>query len=276
MANDELMRLAQRVENLAWVPGHKHKLEAVVADLRALAQRASQHGAVPAEVIESAAKYGWEHASWDWENVRLGLGRFAAAPAPEASKCGPACARCGSTTGAACDERGCGYLTAGNGAPEAERAEGDAEDTFREFVEMCAEQAGGMVNGNRLSMLAKSVLSAHPAPPPAGQPEASPLTWVNPAPHASAPMEPQRTANYPVGFQLDESRTRAFIGQPEGVEATPHAIRAFKACIRDLKNMIEDASDYGLDEGHVGALETAVESIELRLASAQRAGKDGA
>lgn len=51
--------------------------------------------------------------------------------------------------------------------------------------------------------------------PPAGQPEGSTLTWVNPAPHASAPMEPQRTANYPIGFQLDESKARAFLGQPD-------------------------------------------------------------
>lgn len=51
--------------------------------------------------------------------------------------------------------------------------------------------------------------------PAAGQPEGPPLMWVNPAPHASAPREPQRTANYPIGFQLDESRTRAFLGQPE-------------------------------------------------------------
>jgi hypothetical protein len=27
-------------------------------------------------VIEAAAKYGWQHASWDWENVRGGLDRF--------------------------------------------------------------------------------------------------------------------------------------------------------------------------------------------------------
>ena len=31
--------------------------------------------------IEAAARYGWEHANWEWENVRIGLGEQAQQPA---------------------------------------------------------------------------------------------------------------------------------------------------------------------------------------------------
>ena len=56
-----------------------------VAELRTLAQQ-GKAGGVPSEVIEAAARYGWQHASWPWKSVRGGLDRFVTPPAhsPEA------------------------------------------------------------------------------------------------------------------------------------------------------------------------------------------------
>lgn len=103
---------------------------------------------------------------------------LAAAPAPEASKCGPACARCGSTTGAACSDHGCHYLTAGNAAPEAERAEGDDETWIPPSIENTVraavkewDECRSPIDAQAAMHKIANCLAHHPAPPPAGQPE---------------------------------------------------------------------------------------------------------
>ena len=55
MANDELMRLAERVEALAtdWTSIEEaEKRDAIAADLRDLAQRAPQNGAMPEGMLD--------------------------------------------------------------------------------------------------------------------------------------------------------------------------------------------------------------------------------
>lgn len=250
MANDELMRLAERVDMLMtvrkWAPVRKE----IATDLRALAQRAPQHGAVPGkkrpEDFDDYAppEHGNAAEYWSdgWNACRAAM---LAAPAPEAVMI--------------------------NGLTEAERAKGEAVE---------APYAGEFTNGECAAKLQAflDIMKEHdPALWPRGiVREVERAVWVLRNPPKPAPVCNCRGAQ-----PRQDMRDRGHggythpapppAGQPEGVEATPHAIRAFKACIRDLKNMIEDASDYGLDEGHVGALETAVESIELRLASAQQA-----
>ncbi|MDQ8050719.1 hypothetical protein [Luteibacter sp.] len=52
----------------------------------------------------------------------------------------------------------------------------------------------------------------------------------------------------------------------EGAVAA-HAQRAFKNCIRELRQIQDEAKDYDFDEMTVQALQTGIESIELRLAT---------
>lgn len=179
----------------------KRAIRAVVA---ALAQRAPQNGAMPegmldlvealdAAMVESLMGEGadiWKGNRGKLrnrlpENVGAILAKMrallAAAPAPEASKCGPACARCGSTTGAACSDHGCHYLTAGNGAPEAERAKGEAAaqsvDAYLRIDPAGIEPTIAVMPGDR-ERWADIGYELHPlgvikptAPSPAGQPE---------------------------------------------------------------------------------------------------------
>lgn len=52
MANDELMRLAERLRLAASAPDSPRRIEGIAAELRALAQRAPQNGAMPEGMLD--------------------------------------------------------------------------------------------------------------------------------------------------------------------------------------------------------------------------------
>ncbi len=91
--------------------------------------------------------------------------------------------------------------------------------------------------------------AAGPAEQPARtgipQPAGDAVTWTNPAPHASAPREPSRSASYSVGFKLDDSRVRTFVGKPAPSALSPgdalslHGAAGRSAVVKDCLTTAE-------------------------------------
>ena len=79
------------------------------------------------------------------------------------------------------------------------------------------------------------------------------------------------------GFDYDEAfRIAHLAARPQDASGdaealTAHGIRALDRCCGELRNFIELAGDYDLDEMAVQALQTAIESMEMRKANAMQA-----
>lgn len=201
MANDELMRLAERVQNLSVREDTdggtfcaQHEQRKIAADILALAQRAPQNGAVPEEYAERVlSEYVRiqiaEHDERSDKGDRVDAMRralAAAAPAPEAAH-DPCLVLWqamneAEKVGLRTDDklivqqlRRSGYFIAARPqvlSPEAERAKGEAA-CYRcgarsdEEAETLCIPDGDDCPGN---LLFDPELSGH-SPPPAGQPD---------------------------------------------------------------------------------------------------------
>ena len=85
-------------------------------------------------------------------------------------------------------------------------------------------------------------------------------------------MEPDEVAQWELaGYRVEYAYTHPQDASGDAEVLTAHGIKALDRCCGELRNFIELAGDYDLDEMAVQALQTAIESMEMRKANAMQA-----
>lgn len=251
MANDELMRLAERVQNLSVREDTdggtfcaQHEQRKIAADLRALAQRAPQHGTVPE---------GWrEIAKWVVEN-HLKRDRSFARDRFDCLFCSACGARRDAADGGHDEPHkdGCVVLAAeamlATPAPEARRPGPDMSKSWPERDYMCkCSQCGSQFIGAKRQAVCKACA---PKSPEAERAEGDDFTGERIEQIDGEARIVRRDRGRFV------SSVPASAGQPEGVEA--------------LIRMIADDA-HAITFQSMGQYRTALLRFARRLASAQQ------